>query len=102
MRASGCCTLPLASAAYRSRRDRVTHGDVTNSTGATVSSVEDQLRKRCGDVNAWRKKCRLGPVLGARDSPDGKHCRKRIRLSFGVQAQRELVLRIPSWLSELV
>lgn len=94
-------TLPLASAAYRSRRDRVMKGVSDNSTNSTHSTVEELLRTRCGDINAWRRSCPLGRKEGASESID-TNCHHRVRLSFGIERQKEFVLRIPPWLQAVV
>ena len=97
-------TLPLASAAYRSRRDRVMRGLAANSSTSTHTrgTVEELLRIRCGDIDAWRRRCPLGPGVGAPDNSDVK-CRDRpVRLSFGIERQKEYVLRIPPWLQAVI
>ena len=92
-------TLPLASVVYRSRRDpvsnRAVRGGVTNSTNLTHGTMEELLRIRCGDVNAWRRNCPLGTKTDAK-------CSSRVRLSFGLERQKEYVVRIPQWLQAMV
>ena len=85
----------LASAVYLTRND----------LGGKANESEQALRHRCGNVERWRASgCELGPHRGAEDSPNGTHCRKPVRLSFGIAwpPQKVLVERLPAWLQDRV
>ncbi len=99
--------LPIRRAELLADRDR---------GAGNASLVSEQLRRRCGHITAWRKRCSPGP-LGALDSTAVQHhsaaglpsvertaaCRQSFRFSFtGPEQHMVSVTRIPAWVLDRI
>lgn len=74
--------------------------DVDRARG-NASAFGEYLHRRCGHLSSWRAKCRPGPTLGGRDSPDGAKCQQPFLLTnTGPEQRLAHAEYVPEWIRD--